>query len=100
MPIMTCGGILFWVVRLVPQGVIRPQMGGALIQLHPGWEHKYLSRDHNSSTNIGWQERCLYIPNEWPSLQSYSSKRLHGDTAESWESMPTLLESRHVPKMP
>ena len=63
---------LFWVVCSVPKEVHLPQMGGALTQLHPRLEDRYLILDRYPSVDLGWQKSWLYIPNESPPLTSYS----------------------------
>ena len=75
-------------------------MGGALIQLRPGLEDRYLSCDRYPSMDLGWQMSWLYVPNESPPLPSYSPNRLHGDLLESWEELPPLEAYRHhVPNL-
>jgi hypothetical protein len=62
--------------------------GGALIQLHPGMEDRYLSLDHYPSIDLGWQKWWLYVPNESSLLPSYSLDWLCGDLLESWDELP------------
>jgi len=82
LPTMSCGGPYFgWLARA--RGVHLPQMGGALIQLHPGLEDRYLSLDSYPSEDLGWQKSWLYFPNESPPLRSYSPDRLCGDLPKS-----------------
>jgi hypothetical protein len=69
-------------------GVHLPWMGGALTQLHPEMEDRYLSLDRYPSVDLGWQKWWLYIPNESPPLPSYSPDQLCGDFLESWEELP------------
>ena len=62
-------------------------MGGALIQLCPKLEDRYLNLGPYPSMDLGWQKSWLYVPNESPSLLSYSPDRLCGDLLESWEEL-------------
>ena len=72
---------------------------GALIQLHPELEDRYLSLDRYPSADLGWQKSWLYIPKS-PSLPSYSPDQLRGDLLESWEELPPLEAYRqHVPNL-
>ena len=90
---------LFWVVRSAPGGPSSLD-GGALIQLHPGMEDRYLSLDHYPSTDFEWQKSWLYIPNESPALPSCSPDRLCGDLLELWEQLPPMEAYRqHVPNL-
>ena len=66
-------------------GVHLPWMGGALIQLRPRLEDRYLSLDCYHSMDLGWKKSWLYVPNESLPLPSYSPDRLCGDLLESWE---------------
>jgi hypothetical protein len=85
---------------LKAQGVHRPRMGGALIQLCPKLEHKYLSLVHYPSMDYGWQRSLLHVPNENPPLPSYSCDRLRGDLPESWAELPPQEAYRaHVPTL-
>jgi len=73
---------------------------GALIQLHPELEDRYLSLDCYPSMDFGWQKSWLYIPNESLHLPSYSPDQLCGDHSESWEELPPLEAYRHhVPNL-
>jgi hypothetical protein len=72
-------------------------MVGALIQLHPEMEDRYLSLDRYPSTDLGWQKWWLYIPNESLPLPSYSHDWLHGDLSESWEELPPREDTQCVP---
>ena len=50
--------------------------------------------------DLGWQKSWLYVPNESPSLLSYSPDRLRSDLLESWEELPPLEAYRqHVPNL-
>ena len=83
---------------LSAQGEVHlPRMGGgALIQLCPGLEDRYLSLDRYPSMDLGWQKSWLYIPNESLLLPSYSPD----DLLESWEELLPLEAYRHhVPNL-
>ena len=73
---------------LSARGVHIPRMRGALIQLYPEMEDRYLSLDRYPFMDLGWQRSWIYVPNESPPLPSYSPDPLHGDLPESWEELP------------
>ena len=91
--------VLFRVVGSAARGPSTSD-GGALIQLCPRLEDRYLSLDHYHSTDLGWQKSWLYVPNGSLLLPSYSPDRLRGDLPESWEELPPLEAYRHhVPNL-
>jgi len=47
--------------------------------------------------DLGWQKLCLYVPNERPSLPSYSPDLLRGDLSESWEELTPRVDTEEVP---
>jgi hypothetical protein len=68
-------------------------MGGALIKVHPRLEERYLSCDRHYATDLDWEHRWLYVPNnEWQPLLTFSHDPLCPDMPESWLRTPTLLE--------
>ena len=93
---MSYGGLYSGWFAQRPGGHL-PRMGGALIQLHPRMEDRYLSLDRYPFIDLGWQKLWLYVPNESPPLPSYSLDRLRGDLLESWEELPPLEDTKGVP---
>ena len=96
---MSCGGLYSGWFTQCPGGPSSSD-GGALIQLCPTMEDRYLRLDRYPSTDLGWQKLWLYDPNERLPLPSYSPDRLRGDLPESWEELPPLEAYRyHVPNL-
>ena len=72
-------------------------MGGASIEVHPGLEERYLSLDCHYATDLDWEHRWLYVPNnERLVLPTFSHDQLCLDTSKSWSRPPTLSEPQHL----
>ena len=57
----------------------------------------YISLDHHYATDLDWEHRWLYVPNnERPPLLTFSHDRLRPDTPKSWSRPPTLLEPQDL----
>ena len=93
---MSYGGLYSWWFAQRPGGPSSSD-GGALIQLHPKMEDRYLSLDRYLSIDLGWQKWWLFVPNVSLPLPSYSPDRLRGDLLESWEELPPQEDTRGVP---
>ena len=98
---MSCGGLYFGWFAQRPRGVHLPRMGGgALIQLHPRLEDRYLSLDCYPYSDLGWQKSWLYVPNESPPLPSCSPNWLRGVLPKLYEELQHLEAYRHhVPNL-
>ena len=71
--------------------------GGPSLKVHPGLEEHYLSLHRHYATDLDWEHRWLYVPNnEWPQLPIFSHDRLRPNMPESWSRPPTLLETLHL----
>ena len=55
--------ILFWVVLSACSWHCRCSMGGASIKVCPRLEERSLSLDRHYATNLDWEQRWLYVPN-------------------------------------
>ena len=72
-------------------------MGGASIEARLRLEEHYLSFDRHYATDLDWEHRWFYVPNnEWQSLLTSSHNRLRPDMPESWSRQATLLEPHHL----
>ena len=68
-------------------------MGGTSIEVHPGLEERYLSLDRHYATDLDWEHRWLYVPNnEQQPLPTFSHDRLCPNTLELWSRTPTMSE--------
>ena len=84
---------LFWVVPSASSWHHHCPMGGISIQVHPRLEERYLSLDRHYATNLDWEHRWLYVPNnEQQLLPTFSHDQLRPDTLKSGSRTPTLSE--------
>jgi len=71
--------------------------GGASLEVCPRLEERYLSLDYHCATDLDWEHRWLYVPNnERPLLSTFSHDQLCLDTSKSWSRPPTLSEPQHL----
>ena len=88
---MICGGFFFLGGSISILLASSLSEGGTLIEVGPRLEERYLSLDRHYATNLDWEHRWLYVPdNERPPLLTFCHDQMRPDLPESWSRMPTL----------